>query len=259
MKKKYDTLPIEANEAILNIITHMGLEFKRNSMYAGENIGKLYGIIKYPPEVNIGWLSKINNMPGTIVCQTFTPTDNSELIQNISSTIRQKTGEAESARDPLVRQRAMKAVEQGENIMKQIDQNGETVGYVSNIIMVTSSDDEQFRQRCRQAETTIASVKCKARGLANLQKNAYKAISPYHVPDDKIENVCKKLHPHIRTGEAIILQKMYQAVWLPLIRGCVTVTEQTQIGLSWALPDRVSLRPQSILSQRNMQREQRLS
>ena len=193
MKKKYDTLPIEANEAILNIITPMGLEFKRNSMYAGENIGKLYGIIKYPPEVNIGWLSKINNMPGTIVCQTFTPTDNSELIQNISSTIRQKTGEAESARDPLVRQRAMKAVEQGENIMKQIDQNGETVGYVSNIIMVTSSDEEQFRQRCRQAETTIASVKCKARGLANLQKNAYKAISPYHVPDDKIENVCKKL------------------------------------------------------------------
>ena len=195
MRKKYDTLPIEANEAILNIITPMGLEFKRNSMYAGENIGKLYGIIKYPPEVNIGWLSKINNMPGTIVCQTFTPTDNSELIQNISSTIRQKTGEAESARDPLVRQRAMKAVEQGENIMKQIDQNGETVGYVSNIIMVTSSDEEQFRQRCRQAETTIASVKCKARGLANLQKNAYKAISPYHVPDDKIENVCKKLMP----------------------------------------------------------------
>lgn len=118
MRKKYDTLPIEANEAILSIITPMGLEFKRNSMYAGENIGKLYGIIKYPPEVNIGWLSKINNMPGTIVCQTFTPTDNSELIQNISSTIRQKTGEAESARDPLVRQRAMKAVEQGENIMK---------------------------------------------------------------------------------------------------------------------------------------------
>lgn len=195
MKKKYDTLPIEANEAILNIITPMGLEFKRNSMYAGENIGKLYGIIKYPPEVNIGWLSKINNIPGTIVCQTFTPTDNSELIQNISSTIRQKTGEAESARDPLVRQRAMKAVEQGENIMKQIDQNGETVGYVSNIIMVTSSDEEQFQQRCRQAETTIASVKCKARGLANLQKNAYKAISPYHVPDDKIENVCKKLMP----------------------------------------------------------------
>lgn len=194
-KNKYSTQPIEVNEAILNVITPMGLEFKRNHLYVGENIAKLYGMIKYPPEVGVGWLSKINNMPSTVVCQTYTPTDNSELIQNISSTIKQKTGEAESARDPLVRQRALKAVEQGENIMKQIDQNGETVGYVSNVIMVTNSDEEQFQQRCRQAETTIASVKCKARGLANLQKNAYKAISPYHVPDEKIENICRKLMP----------------------------------------------------------------
>lgn len=195
MRNKINTNPIEVNEAILNVITPMGLEFKRNSLYAGDNIAKMYGIIKYPPEVGVGWLSKINNMPSTVVCQTFTPTDNSELIQNISATIRQKTGEAESARDPLVRQRALKAVEQGENIMKQIDQDGETVGYVSNVVMVTSNDEEQFTHRCRQTETAIASVKCKARGLANLQKNAYKAVSPYHVPDEKIEKVCRKLMP----------------------------------------------------------------
>lgn len=195
MRSRQNTQPTEVNEAILNVITPIGLEFKRNALYAGDNIIKMYGIIKYPPEVSVGWLSKINNMPSTVVCQTFTPTDNSELIQHISATIRQKTGEAESARDPLVRQRALKTVEQGENIMKQIDQNGETVGYVSNIVMVTTTDEEQFAHRCRQTETAIASVKCKARGLANLQKNAYMAISPYHVPDEKVESVCRKLMP----------------------------------------------------------------
>ncbi len=195
MRSRRDTQPTEVNEAILNVITPIGLEFKRNALYAGDNIAKMYGIIKYPPEVGIGWLSKINNMPSTVVCQTFTPTDNSELIQHISATIRQKTGEAESAHDPLVRQRALKTVEQGENIMKQIDQNGETVGYVSNIVMVTTTEEEQFAHRCRQTETAIASVKCKARGLANLQKNAYMAISPYHIPDEKVENVCRKLMP----------------------------------------------------------------
>lgn len=92
MKNKHSTHPVEVNEAILNVITPMGLEFNRNNIYVGDNIGKLYGIIKYPPEVGVGWLSKINNMPSTIVCQTFTPTDNSELIQNISATIRQKNG-----------------------------------------------------------------------------------------------------------------------------------------------------------------------
>ncbi len=80
------------------------------------------------------------------------------------------------------------------NDFSSLDGFAELIKYII-IIMVTSSDEEQFQQRCRQAETTIASVKCKARGLANLQKNAYKAISPYHVPDDKIENVCKKLMP----------------------------------------------------------------
>ncbi|MDD4698770.1 MAG: ATP-binding protein [Oscillospiraceae bacterium] len=194
-KNKHNTAPIEVNEAILNVITPMGLEFKRNYLYAGDNVAKMYGIIKYPPEVGVGWLTKINNMPSTVVCQTFTPTDNSELIQNISSTIRQKTGEAESARDPLVRQRALKAVEQGENIMQQIDQNGETVGFVSNVIMVTTNDEEQFPHRCRQIETAVASVKCKARGLANLQKDAYEAISPYHIPNEKVESVCRKMMP----------------------------------------------------------------
>ena len=194
-KNKHNTAPIEVNEAILNVITPMGLEFKRNYLYAGDNVAKMYGIIKYPPEVGVGWLTKINNMPSTVVCQTFTPTDNSELIQNISSTIRQKTGEAESARDPLVRQRALKAVEQGENIMQQIDQNGETVGFVSNVIMVTTNDEEQFPHRCRQIETAVASVKCKARGLANLQKDAYEAISPYRIPNEKVESVCRKMMP----------------------------------------------------------------
>jgi len=195
MRIKKDTQPVEVNEAILNIITPLGLEFKRNTMYAGDNIGKMYGIIKYPPEVNDGWLTKINNMQSSVVCQTFTPTDNSELIQNISATVRQKTGEADSTRDPLVRQRALKVVEQGENIMKQIDQNGETVGYVSNVIMVTSNDEEQFAHRCRQGETAVASVKCKVRGLANLQEDAYKSISPYHVPNEKIESICRKMMP----------------------------------------------------------------
>lgn len=62
MRIKKDTQPMAVNEAILNVITPLGLEFKRNIMYSGDNIGKMYGIIKYPPEVNDGWLTKINNM-----------------------------------------------------------------------------------------------------------------------------------------------------------------------------------------------------
>ena len=46
------------NEALLNVITPMGLEIKKNSLVIGENTGKVYGVIRYPQKVDYGWLSK---------------------------------------------------------------------------------------------------------------------------------------------------------------------------------------------------------
>ena len=61
VKPQDDFVPV--NEALLNIITPMGLEIKRNSLVIGETTGKIYGIIKYPQKVDYGWLSKITNIP----------------------------------------------------------------------------------------------------------------------------------------------------------------------------------------------------
>ena len=77
-KKKEETLPV--NEALLNVITPMGLEIKRNSLVIGENMGKVYGVVRYPQKVEMGWLSKITNIPSTIVSVGITPIDNSTLI-----------------------------------------------------------------------------------------------------------------------------------------------------------------------------------
>ena len=39
-----DFIPV--NEALLNVITPMGLEIKKNSLVIGENTGKVYGVIR---------------------------------------------------------------------------------------------------------------------------------------------------------------------------------------------------------------------
>lgn len=36
------------NSALLNVITPVGLEFQKNSLSIGENLGKVYGLIRYP-------------------------------------------------------------------------------------------------------------------------------------------------------------------------------------------------------------------
>ena len=43
--KKYQEQKI--NNSLLNIITPIGLELKRNSLIIGENTGRIYGIVKY--------------------------------------------------------------------------------------------------------------------------------------------------------------------------------------------------------------------
>ena len=102
---------IPVNEALLNVITPMGLEFRRNSLVIGENTGKVYGIIRYPQKVDYGWLSKITNIPSTVVTVDIKPIDNGTLINSISKSIIQNRGIADSAKDPLTRQRAEKAAE----------------------------------------------------------------------------------------------------------------------------------------------------
>ena len=166
-KKKEETLPV--NESLLNVITPMGLEIKRNSLVIGENMGKVYGAVRYPQKVEMGWLSKITNIPSTIVSVGITPIDNSTLISALSKSIVQQRGAADSAKDPLTRQRAEKAAEDGEHIMQKIDQEGETVAMMSLTVMPVAQDEAAFSKICRRVESAFSVQKCKVRTLANLQ------------------------------------------------------------------------------------------
>ncbi|MEG0155201.1 MAG: hypothetical protein RR869_06350 [Lachnospiraceae bacterium] len=101
--------PNPTNNALLNVITPVGLEFTKNSLSVGENYGKMYGLIRYPQKVEVEWLSKITNIPATIVSIGFKPVDNATLINAISQSVVQQRSMAEGAKDPLSRQRAEKA------------------------------------------------------------------------------------------------------------------------------------------------------
>lgn len=183
------------NNALLNIITPMGLEIKRNSLVIGENTGKVYGVVKYPQKVDYGWLSKITNIPSTIVSVSFTPIDNGSFIENLSRSIIQNRGAAESAKDPLAQKRAERAALDGEKIMVQIDQNGETVGLLGITIMPIAKDEDAFNKVCRKTESTCAMSKCKSRTLANLQEQAFKTLSPFYTNDKDIEQIVSRIIP----------------------------------------------------------------
>ena len=195
MKKSKTAEFVPVNQALLNVITPMGLEIKRNSLVIGENTGKVYGVVKYPQKVDMGWLSKITNIPSTIVSIGFKPIDNSALISAISKSIVQNRAAADGAKDPLTRQRAEKAAEDGDKIMLQIDQNGETVGLMSISVMPIARDDKTFTKVTRRVDSVLSVMKCKGRALASLQKEGLQNISPTFPTISKIENIIQRIVP----------------------------------------------------------------
>lgn len=193
MKTQDDFIPV--NKALLNAIAPMGLEIKRNSLVIGENTGKIYGIIRYPQKVDYGWLSKLTNIPSTIVSIGIKPIDNGALINAISKSITQNRGIADSAKDPLTRQRAERAAEDGERIMLQIDQEGETVALMSIVVMPIAQDEKSFQTICRRVESALSVQKCKARTLSNLQHDGFQSISPSYPANSKVNNIVSRIIP----------------------------------------------------------------
>ncbi len=184
-----------ANSALLNVITPVGLGFSKNSLELGENMGKVYGLIHYPQKVEVEWLSRITNIPSTIVSIGWRPVDNTTLINAISRSVVQQRGIAEGARDPLSRQRAEKAAEDGEKIIMQIDREGETVGLMSVSVMPIAKDEKAFKKVCRRAESMVSVMKCKMRVIPNLQKESFQHISPSFPTNAKIESILQKIVP----------------------------------------------------------------
>ena len=186
---------IPVNSALLNVVTPMGLEFQKNRLSVGENLGKIYGIIRYPQKVDVEWLSKLTNIPSTLVSIGFHPVDNGTLINAISKSVVQQRGLADGAKDPLSRQRAEKAAEDGEKVIMQIDREGETVGLMSVEVMPVAKDEKEFKKACRRAESVASVMKCKMRVIPNLQKEAFMHLSPTFPNNPKMESILQKVVP----------------------------------------------------------------
>lgn len=193
MPKKNEEIPI--NGALLNSITPVGMEYKQNSIIIGENMGKIYGIVKYPQSADYGWLSKLTNIPSTVASITFTPVDDSAFLEGLSNTIRQKRGEEQSAKDALVASRAKRAADDAEKMMIQVDQQGEKIGAMSLLIAPLTRDEKALKKVCQKVESAIAVAKCKGRVLSSLQKEAFKQLSPFYSPQEKIEQITQRILP----------------------------------------------------------------
>lgn len=183
------------NKALLSLITPIGLEIKRNGLIIGENLAKIYGIVKYPQKVDYGWLGRLTNISGTVASITYNPVDSSDFINSVSSSIIRNRNDAVNHKDPVMQQRAERAATDGDKIIKSIDGNNQSVGAISLSLMPLAREDKAFKKICRRTESAIASSSCKGRVMANLQEQAFKNLSPYYIKNNSINDILQRVMP----------------------------------------------------------------
>lgn len=179
----------QVNQNILNIITPSGLEFSKSGLMIGENEAKIMVITKYPSNPDYGWLSQITAVEGTTAKIEFEPTDSGTLIERCNEQIRTYRADLTVSTDESVKLRKEKAIKDITEMIKRIDQDGEVVGYVNVILMVAALTKESLDDRIKRIKGIIATFGGSTRQLVFLQKDAYKAISPYGIPIKKINDM----------------------------------------------------------------------
>lgn len=188
-----DASAIQLNQTLLNILSPIGgIEYRKNHLRIGDYYGRVFAITKYPSEVKIGWLEDIANIPNTICCLNISPTDKEILMNNISRGIRQNEAQIDSITDEIKRQRTEREIIDGQDLIRKIDQNGETVVYVTIAIMVIAGDLEELNRRSKLVSTRLAGMQMHGRVLMNLSRNTLKLMSPFSITDPVVKNIADR-------------------------------------------------------------------
>ncbi|MCI9286457.1 MAG: DUF87 domain-containing protein [Clostridia bacterium] len=175
MKKK------ETNYELIDLITPVGgLEFERNKVYFGNRFCKVYTIAHYPSNVEMKWLGNLVNNIGAIFSINIEPTDNTEMIDNLDSRIRDATGLAKIAKNESSRQLKEKEIEEASEIISRMIENNEVVSYLTIYILVSAEEEVELQRKCKEVEMEMQRQKIKIRHLTNyMLMEGFKAVAPF--------------------------------------------------------------------------------
>ncbi len=169
------------------------MTFDRNKIYLGDRFSKIYTIVHYPSNVEMGWLGELVSNVGAIFSINIEPTDNAELIENLDSRIRDASGLAKLAKNESTRQlREMEVIEASEIISRMIN-NNEVVSYLTIYILVTAQEENDLNKKCKEVEREIRKQKLKLRPLTNyLLMDGYKAVAPFFTIQTELSEYFKR-------------------------------------------------------------------
>lgn len=198
-KNKQSTAPAINKKAgvsgLINTLSPQALEFQTRQITFGDQLGRIMVITDYPPRVAGAWLSRVTSMPGVVTSVHIGPTDPAELIKSINKSIGELNGRLESGGNALLMQRTEQALRDAETLLKKIDQEQQNVFYLTVVLMILAPDQDTLNRRTRQIESTLSASGMKGRTLIFRQEDGLKAVGPWAILPEEIENAGRRNMP----------------------------------------------------------------
>ena len=184
----------QTNYELIDLITPVGgMKFDRNKIYLGDRFSKVYTIVHYPSNVEMGWLGELVNNVGAIFSINIEPTDNAELVDNLDSRIRDASGLAKLAKNESTRQLREMEVKEASDIISRMINNNEVVSYLTIYILVTAEEEKELVRKCKEVEREIRKNKLKIRPLTNyLLMSGFKAVAPFFTIQTELSDYFKR-------------------------------------------------------------------
>jgi len=80
-------------------------------------------------------------------------------------------------------------------MIKRINDDGETVGYVNIIFLIQATSEKKLEERVKKVNSIISSIDGSTRNLTFYQRKAYQSVSPYGIPVEELENIGSRNMP----------------------------------------------------------------
>lgn len=186
----------DSNAALVNLITPVsGLSFGLSKTTIGSVVGRIYGAMRYPAELDYVWAVELMNSSDCVTSVTYIPGNVAELGDALSRSIKQNGRDADAESDARRRKRYMKQAQDADQLIESLDFNNAPIGHLSWLVMPFTSDEAMLEDVCRAVVNRYAKKRIKLKSLGGVQKEAYKQISPYYINQPKIDDIVKHIMP----------------------------------------------------------------
>ncbi|MEA4954819.1 MAG: DUF87 domain-containing protein [Pseudoflavonifractor sp.] len=184
------------NTELLNLLTPVGgIRFGVSRTVVGSVVGRTYGAIKYPSELDYGWCVDLMNASDCVTAITYTPGNISILGDALSQSIRRSSNEAVAESDARRRKRFERQAQDADKLIDDLDAKSAAIGQMSLLVMPFTDKEEELEDVCHAVVSRYGRKRIKLKSMGGLQKEAYRQLSPYHLPQPLAENIIQHIMP----------------------------------------------------------------